>query len=75
MNPRVGFTTPRALGKAVIRNRVRRRLREVVRLRYSDLERGWEIIFNPRRALLDAPQSGIEAEVAKFFGFLRRGKK
>ena len=28
---RVGFTTPRALGKAVVRNRIKRRLREQIR--------------------------------------------
>ncbi len=69
---RVGFTTPRALGKAVIRNRVRRRLREVVRLRQQDLTRGWDVVFNPRRVLLDAPLAGIEAEAAKFLAFLQK---
>jgi ribonuclease P protein component len=29
--PRIGFTVPRALGKAVVRNRIRRRVREAVR--------------------------------------------
>jgi ribonuclease P protein component len=67
---RVGFTTPRALGKSVLRNRVRRRLREVVRMQYADLTPGWELIFNPRRALLDAETAAIQAEVARLFGML-----
>jgi ribonuclease P protein component len=65
---RVGFTTPRGLGKAVLRNRIRRRLREVVRLHWKELAPGWDLVFNPRRALLDAPQSGIEGEVRRLFG-------
>jgi ribonuclease P protein component len=65
---RVGFTTPRGLGKAVVRNRIRRRLREVVRLHWTELAPGWDLVFNPRRALLDAPLSGIEAEVRRLFG-------
>jgi ribonuclease P protein component len=65
---RVGFTTPRGLGKSVVRNRIRRRLREVVRLHWKELAAGWDLVFNPRRALLDAPTSGIESEVARLFG-------
>jgi ribonuclease P protein component len=65
---RVGFTTPRGLGKSVVRNRIRRRLREVVRLHWTELAPGWDVVFNPRRALLDAPTSGIESEVRRLFG-------
>src|SRR5512145_664232 len=50
--PRVGFTTPRALGKAVLRNRMRRRLREVVRSRLVRLDPAWRIVWNLRRGAL-----------------------
>jgi ribonuclease P protein component len=65
---RIGFTTPRGLGKSVVRNRIRRRLREVVRLHWTELAPGWDLVFNPRRNLLDAPTSGIESEVRRLFG-------
>ena len=68
LGSRVGFTTPRGLGKSVTRNRIRRRLREVVRLLWTELAPGWDLVFNPRRALLDAPASGIETEVRRLFG-------
>lgn len=61
--PRVGFTTPRALGKAVVRNRMRRRVRETVRRRLSRIAPGWWIVFNLRRASLDAPQPDLDAAV------------
>jgi ribonuclease P protein component len=67
---RVGFTTPRALGKSVIRNRVRRRLREVVRVQYPQLTPGWELIFNPRRALLSTGVPVIQGEVSRLFASL-----
>lgn len=65
--PRVGFTTPRALGKATLRNRMKRRLRETIRRRFSALRPGWEIVWNLRRATLVAPQSFLDSEVERVF--------
>ncbi len=65
--PRIGFTTPRALGKAVVRNRIRRRVREAVRLRLDLLSPQWSIVINPRRKALDVPFPELEREVEKLF--------
>jgi len=65
--PRIGFTVPRALGKAVNRNRIRRRVREAVRLRLDRLNPHWTIVINPRRKALDAPLAEIEREVERLF--------
>jgi len=64
---RVGFTCPRALGGAVVRNRIKRRVREVVRVRLDQPGAGWEIVINPRLRALTAPFSQIEREVEKLF--------
>lgn len=61
--PRVGFTVPRSLGKAVERNRIKRRLREAVRTRLWKVGPQWDIVFNARRALLEAPWQELEREV------------
>jgi ribonuclease P protein component len=45
---RIGISTPRAIGGAVARNRVRRRLRELVRERYATLPPGWDLLLIPR---------------------------
>ncbi|MDX2267447.1 MAG: ribonuclease P protein component [Bryobacter sp.] len=63
---RFGFTCPRALGKAVARNRMKRRLRECVRLRRERFPEGLEIVFNPRRAMLDAEWGEVERQVERF---------
>jgi ribonuclease P protein component len=68
---RVGYTTPRVIGKAVARNRIKRRLREAVRVELPSLGPGWEVVFNPRRALLQADSSRVTAEVARLFDLLR----
>jgi ribonuclease P protein component len=65
--PRVGFTAPRALGKAVLRNRMKRRIREAVRLNLRLLPASWDVVFNPRRPLLTADFSAVEIEVRKVF--------
>lgn len=63
--PRAGFTTPRALGKAVVRNRMRRRMREAVRLEFASFAEPVDLVFHPRRNILEAPFKVLRAEVAK----------
>lgn len=65
--PKVGFTAPRSLGGAVVRNRIKRRVREAVRLRLDQLSPQWEIVFNPRRAAIDSPLPDLIREVEKLF--------
>ena len=65
--PKIGFTVSRAAGNSVLRNRLRRRLREAVRLSLSRLGPRWLIVFNPRRKALDAPFEDLLAEVRKLF--------
>jgi len=64
---RIGFTVPRSLGGAVARNRIKRRVREAVRLRLDQLNPQWEIVFNPRRAAMASPFSELVREVEQFF--------
>jgi ribonuclease P protein component len=65
--PRIGLTTPRAVGKSVLRNRLKRRVREVVRVRLEDLTAPWDIVINPRRPLANCPFQDLEQEIEKLF--------
>jgi ribonuclease P protein component len=65
--PHIGFTCPRALGKAVVRNRIKRRVREAVRLHLDQLSPLWSIVINPRRKALDAPVAELRQEIVRLF--------
>ena len=65
--PHIGFTCPRALGKAVVRNRIKRRVREAVRLHLDQLSPLWSIVINPRRKALDAPVAELHQEIVRLF--------
>ena len=51
---RVGTTVSKKLGKAVVRNRIRRRLREVYRLNESRFAPGWDVVVVARSRCLTA---------------------
>ena len=51
---RVGITAGKKLGKAVVRNRVRRRLREVYRLNEDKFQPGWDIVVVARSRCITA---------------------
>jgi len=62
---RLGLTVPRAIGGAVVRNRIKRRIREVFRVRRHLFGPQWDIVINPRRAALTAPFTEIERALEK----------
>jgi len=61
--PRLGFTVARAFGKAVKRNRAKRRIRELLRVRMSEIAPQWDIVINPRRQALTASPVELRREV------------
>ncbi len=51
---RVGITVSKKLGHAVVRNRIRRRIREVYRLNEDKFQPGWDIVVVVRNRAIDA---------------------
>ena len=56
---RVGVTVGKKLGHAVVRNRVRRRLREVYRLNETKFAPGWDIVVVARSRCIKADFSKL----------------
>ena len=70
--PRVGLTAGRVLGKAVERNRIKRRMRAAVRIHLGLLSRDVDVILHPRRMVLTAPFAGLQAEVSRIFATVEK---
>src|SRR6195952_610008 len=50
---RVGWTVPKALGKAVDRNRIKRRMRQAVRSNLALLSAPLDVVLHPRRVVME----------------------
>lgn len=57
---RVGYTVSTKLGHAVVRNRVRRRLREIYRLNSTKLKCGWDIVIVARARCVGADYKKLD---------------
>ena len=75
LGSRVGFTVSKALGGAVQRNRMKRRLREVVRLQGVPAGLNADIVINPKRTLLTAEFPDLRNEIAKAFVVIEKTLK
>jgi ribonuclease P protein component len=58
---RYGFSVSKRIGKAVVRNRVKRMLREILRL--TSLDPGWDIIFIARPAAANVDYARLERTI------------
>lgn len=69
---RVGFTVGRALGGAVQRNRMKRHLREAVRLSSPPVEVNVDVVINPKKSLLTVDFQAVLNEVQRAFVVIRK---
>ena len=69
---RVGLTVGKVMGRAVDRNRIKRRMREAVRRQLSLLTAPVDVILHPRRSVIDLEFETLEREVASIFQAIQR---
>ena len=62
---RFGMSVRKALGGAVVRNRIRRRIREILRLHLEEIPQGWDIVIHPRSSVAGATFSALEQTLCR----------
>ncbi len=72
---RFGISTGRRLGGAVQRNRVRRRLREILRLSPNQTGHGWDILVVARAPAVDASFDELRSAIERLLGAVRSSVK
>ena len=71
--PRIGLTVGRVMGKAVERNRIKRRLREAVRAHAGLLaDLPVDVVLHPRKSVLTCEWQRLESDVAQVFRVVAR---
>ena len=70
--PRVGLTVGKVMGKAVERNRIKRRMREAVRKNLALLTLPVDVVLHPRKSVIDLEFAVLEREVALVFRAVQR---
>ena len=62
---RFGFSIKKALGGAAVRNRMRRRMREIVRCHRQELPSGWDVVIHPKDTVGRAEFSALTTDLLR----------
>jgi ribonuclease P protein component len=68
---RFGISVKKALGGAVVRNRIKRRIREILRRNRTEIPTGWDIVIHPRTTVAQAAFAPLEAELLRLLRSIR----
>jgi len=64
-NIKVGFAVTKKIGHAIVRNKIRRRLREILKKQLPNLKQNYNIIVVAKESIVDAPFDQLTIEIEK----------
>ena len=62
---RFGLSIKQALGGAVVRNRIRRRVREIIRCHRAAIPVGWDFVIHPKSSVATAKFAVLTADLLR----------
>lgn len=66
-NTRIGFTVSKKVGNSVVRNRVKRRIKEIVRRNLRNIKEGYDIILIPKKNVSEINHKELENAIFHIF--------
>jgi ribonuclease P protein component len=66
-NSRIGFSVTKKVGNSVVRNKVRRRMKEICRLNFDNIKEGYDIIFIPKKNVVNITYLELESAMLHLF--------
>lgn len=70
-NSRIGITITKKIGDAVVRNRIRRRMKEIYRLKLGNIKVGYDLIFIPKKNVVGLSYKDLESAMIHITGIAR----
>ncbi len=58
---RVGYSITKKIGNSVERNRIRRQMKEIYRLKFNLIKNNYDLIFIPKKNVVDLPYDKLES--------------
>ena len=62
---RFGISVKKAVGGAVVRNRIRRRIRDILRRSKTEIPSGWDMVIHPKRSVAEEPFAPLQVELVR----------
>lgn len=72
---RVGYSITKKVGNSVVRNKIKRRMKEIYRLNFQNLKGNYDMIFIPKKNVVDISYKDLESAMFHILGLARIVKK
>ena len=72
---RVGYTITKKIGNAVTRNKLRRRINEIYRLKFYNIKEGYDLIFIAKKSIKDISYNELEGSMIHIMSIAKLLKK